>query len=255
MSGAAANPNEGVAFKVRIVYSKLGKVRFTSHRDMARIWERSLRKAGVPIAYSQGFSPRAKLSFGLALPTTFESAAEYVDLSLAVRDIDVAGLPKLLTPALPVGVEVFDAAVLPDRGVISLQQAVTSTTWMLSLAAQSSVVASWIDSVLDAPEIEITRERKGKSITEDVRPAVLSLKLCDDPAHAEEFPPGTVHLIAELATQPRALRPNELLGVFSPEWTFVRGRRLHQWIASDGARVDPMSIGAAPTPHRELCAS
>ena len=57
-------------------YSKLGKVRFTSHRDGARLWERALRKADVPIAMSVGFTPRPKLSFGLALPTSAESLAE-----------------------------------------------------------------------------------------------------------------------------------------------------------------------------------
>ena len=68
--------------QARLRYSKLGKLRFTSHRDMARIWERAVRRAQLPIAYSEGFSPRAKLSFGLALPTVFESRAEFVDLTL-----------------------------------------------------------------------------------------------------------------------------------------------------------------------------
>ena len=53
--------------KIRIRFSKLGKVRFTSHRDVARIWERALRRAAVPVAYTEGFSPHPKLSFGLAL--------------------------------------------------------------------------------------------------------------------------------------------------------------------------------------------
>lgn len=253
MSGAAANPNSGVALKVRLSYSKLGKVRFTSHRDMARIWERSLRRAGLPVAYSQGFSPRAKFSFGLALPTTFESATEYVDLSFSNDEVDVAGLPSLLTPLLPVGVEALEAAVLRD-GATSLQQVVTSSTWLLQVAAPHQVVAGWVTRVLDAPEIVITRERKGKSKTEDIRPAILSLTVADTETTGvagEEV----ISIIAELATQPRALRPNELLSVLDPEFTFRRGRRLNQWTASSGARMDPMSDGAAETPHREVCVS
>lgn len=253
MSGAAANPNSGVALKVRLSYSKLGKVRFTSHRDMARIWERSLRRAGLPVAYSQGFSPRAKFSFGLALPTTFESATEYVDLSFSHDEVDVAALPGLLTPLLPVGVEAIDAQVL--RGdAVSLQQVVTSTTWLLQVAATHQVVADWVTRVVEQPEIMITRERKGKSTTDDIRPAILSLTLADadDSGDSES---DVVGIIAELATQPRALRPNELLSVLEPEFTFRRGRRLHQWTASSGARVDPMSAGAAETPRSEVCAS
>ena len=69
--------------KVRFRYAKLGKLRWTSQRDVARMWERALRKAAVPVAYTSGFSPRPKLSFGLALPTGCESVAEYLDIEPA----------------------------------------------------------------------------------------------------------------------------------------------------------------------------
>ena len=55
--------------RIRFRFSKLGKIRFTSQRDVARMWERALRRAGLPLAYTEGFSPRPQLSFGLALPT------------------------------------------------------------------------------------------------------------------------------------------------------------------------------------------
>jgi len=253
VSGAAANPNSGVALKARLQYSKLGKVRFTSHRDMARIWERTLRRAGLPVAYSQGYSPRAKLAFGLALPTTFESKAEYVDFNFSTEDVDVAGFAELLTPLLPVGVEAIDAVVL--RGdAVSLQQAVTSTTWLLQVEAAPEAVSSWIERVVEAPEIELTRERKGKQTTDDVRPAIHALRL-SEPEERSDADDSLISITAELATQPRALRPNELLSVLAPEFTFRRGRRLHQWIASDGARLDPLSAGATQAPNAQLCAS
>src|SRR5690606_40985756 len=68
--------------RVRIRFSKLGKVRFTSHRDTARIWERALRRADLPVAYTEGFAPRPRVSFGLALPTGAESLGEYLDVDL-----------------------------------------------------------------------------------------------------------------------------------------------------------------------------
>ena len=55
--------------RIRLRFRKQGKVRFTSHRDVARMWERALRRLQLPVAYTEGFSPRPKLSFGLALPT------------------------------------------------------------------------------------------------------------------------------------------------------------------------------------------
>ena len=68
--------------KILVRFSKAGKVRFTSHRDVARIWERALRRVALPVAYSEGFSPRPKVSYGLALPTGYESAGEYFDVEL-----------------------------------------------------------------------------------------------------------------------------------------------------------------------------
>ena len=79
--------------RLRVRFSKIGKIRFIGHRDVARVTERAVRKVGLPVAYSEGFSPRMKLSFGLALPTGYESDAEYVELPLiagAVRDRSVA---------------------------------------------------------------------------------------------------------------------------------------------------------------------
>ena len=71
-----------MASRVRVRFSKHGKVRFTSHRDVARIWERALRRARVPVAYSAGFNPRPKIAFGLALSTGYSSDAEYLDVEL-----------------------------------------------------------------------------------------------------------------------------------------------------------------------------
>src|SRR3954463_11393327 len=94
--------------KVRIRFSKLGKIRFTSHRDVARIWERALRRAAVPVAYTEGFSPHPKLSFGLALSTGHESLGEYLDVDFdgSAEPVDVEGLPARLDPCLPIGLDV-----------------------------------------------------------------------------------------------------------------------------------------------------
>ena len=68
---------------VRLQYTKLGKIRWIGHRDVARALERAFRVAQLPLAFSEGFSPRPRVSFGLALSTGHESVAEYVDLVLA----------------------------------------------------------------------------------------------------------------------------------------------------------------------------
>jgi len=117
--------------KIRIRFSKKGKIRFISHRDIARIWERALRKAQIKIAYSEGFSPRPKISFGLALPTGNESEAEYLDLELETlikNDPDeLDEIKQKINSALPMGLEVQSVAI-KEEGSESLQQSVTSCT-------------------------------------------------------------------------------------------------------------------------------
>src|ERR1700689_5256175 len=90
--------------RVRFRFAKLGKIRFTSQRDVARMWERALRRAELPLAYSEGFSPRAQLSFGLALPTGCESLAEYVDVAI---DGDRPGSAAVDEDSLPAQLSVL----------------------------------------------------------------------------------------------------------------------------------------------------
>ena len=237
--------------RLRIAFSKHGKVRFTSHRDIARIWERALRRSELPVAYSEGFNPRPKLSFGLALSTGHESNAEYIDVDLdpdRVDALDIDGLAALLTAHLPVGMTAT-GVVVGDRRMPSLQQAVTSCTWQIDVHDVDPVaVQESIDRLLERDEVMVTRERKGKEITDDLRPAVLSL--------AVEAPiEDGVRLIAELGTQPRAARVSELLSALDPPLTEHKVLRLHQWIhTDDGQRTDPMTVTAAASAPLEVSA-
>ena len=254
-SDAAKTPPRGPAPRVRIRFSKHGKVRFTSHRDVARIWERALRRAEVPIAYTEGFSPRPKLSFGLALSTGHESDGEYLDVALRDHD-DLAAansLPALLDPALPDGMEVQAAEALAP-GADSLQQVVTSCTWHLEVADVDPAAAEVaVARALAANELTITRERKGQSVTDDVRPAILALRVLGpaDEVVAPLAPRATgtaTAFEAELATQPRALRPAELISAIDPTWVVVRVTRIHQWTQAGGARREVIDLGPAATP-------
>jgi len=142
--------------RLRVRWTKAGKIRFSSHRDMARCWERAIRLSEIPIATSEGFTPRPKVHFGLALSTGHESLGEYLDLDLG-------------------------------PGIINLRV----------VGAMPS----------DAPELGALLE-------------------------------------AELATQPRSVRPAELLAAFDPPRSEGRVRRTHQWITIDGATREPLSPSA-----------
>jgi radical SAM-linked protein len=233
--------------RVRLRFSKLGKVRWTSHRDVARMWERALRRASVPVALSEGFSPRPKVSFGLALSTGHESLGEYLDVELAPgTTLDLDELPERLTPALPVGIDV-QAAVALDGRVTSLQQEVVSCSWRIDLPeldppeAEAAVAAA-----LAAPSLVTTRTRKGTDVVDDVRPAILHLAVAGPSAVV----PGST-LDADLATQPRSLRPAELVSAVLPgldalQVLEARVLRTHQWIDHDGVRTEPIPLALAP---------
>lgn len=238
--------------RIRVRFSKVGKVRFTSHRDLARIWERALRRADLPVAYTEGFSPRPKLSFGLALSTGYESLGEYLDVAFpeGAGPVDLEQLPALLVPALPAGIEVQAAVALP-AGADSLQQVVTSCTWHIEIGAvRPPVVAEVLAGALAATELPVTRERKGRAVTDDARPAILDARVLG--------PSGTGTLIeSELATQPRALRPAELVAALDGAWVATRVTRISQWTQDGGARREVIDLGpaATPLPHAEVRAS
>jgi radical SAM-linked protein len=242
--------------RIRLRFTKTGKIRWTSHRDLARVWERVIRRVGLPIAYSQGFSPHPKLHFGLALSTGHESVAEFIDLDLAddapnlPTDADLADLPLVISAALPIGLEVTGLAVIPSS-TTSLQQAVASCEWDIEIRGVApEVVAPAVERVLAAPELTITRQRKGKDVTDDVRPYVLELAVVG-PSDAGT----TVH--AHLATQPRGLRVSELLALLDPSWEEGLVRRTAQWTLIDGARQEPLAgpVEATSTSHATVRAS
>ena len=241
--------------RLRVRFARLGKVRFTSHRDIARIWERAVRRADLPVAYSQGFTPRPRLSFGLALSTGYESLAEYLDIELdpsgtgpheagpgapdeTTPAVDLAALPAALSDALPTGIDVTAVAVI-GAGTESLQQAVTSCSWDIELRdVAPAVVDAAIARVLAADHLPVTRERKGKPVQDDLRPGVLALARIHDER-------GTVLVRTELGTQPRALRPSELLAVMGLADHEGLVRRTHQWMNDGHGRREPLAADVA----------
>ena len=245
--------------KLRIGFAKTGKIRFTSHRDMARMWDRGLRRAGVPLAYTQGFSPRPRVSFGLALPTGYQSHAEFLDLELRPDTCDgdavevdggrerttitVAELPAVLSDVLPKGLDVHAVEPLPTEGrVESLQEVVTSCTWRFEIRGLDPATArAAVTELLAAPTVPVERERKGERVVDDIRPAVHELAVLGPGAHGAE-------LEATLAAKPRVVRPSELVSALAPGHELGLATRTHQWTERHGRRCEPL-------PHRRAVAA
>jgi radical SAM-linked protein len=230
--------------RVRLRFVELGRVRFLSHRDTARVWERAIRKAQLPIAYSEGFASRPRVHFGLALSVGHESEAEYLDVDLT-EDVDVDALPDLLSPCLPVGMDVTGAVEVRFNEP-SLQATVDVVSWRFEVDGDPERIAEQVASHLARDEIGITVSRKGTDQAADLRPALVELAVGDPVA-------GGVELRCELATKPRSFRPAEVLASFDPPLGERRVRRIEQWIIhDDGVRRPPVPARSSSPPELVL---
>ena len=100
--------------RLRIRYAKRGRLRFTSHRDFSRAFERAVFRARVPMAYSSGFNPHPRISYAGAAPTGSASEAEYLEIALA-EVVDPADVHAQLAEALPDGLDVLEVVEAPGR--------------------------------------------------------------------------------------------------------------------------------------------
>lgn len=247
MSGR--QPEQGVpGRRIRVRYTVKGKVRFLSHRDVARVIERAIKRAGVPVAYSVGYSPRPKVQYGLALSTGYESDGEYIDIHLDPdREgiTDTADMALALTACLPAGLDVTAACEIA-AGEGSLQDSVESTSWVIHAGEiPLAELSARVDALVSAQSHEIEIIRKGKLVREDLRPLLMALSVTAGERYCV--------LCAELGTKPRSIRPSELLealGVCEP----LLVRRTHQWTRRDGVRGEPLGLDE-PAPRAGLCAS
>jgi radical SAM-linked protein len=210
------------------------------------------------VAATEGFTPRPKLGFGLALPTGAESVAEYLDVdlhrsaTLDPTDPDWnATTIAAISAALPAGI---DVTVLAERdpGGASLQELVSTTSWELTwpgVDLDRGVDADSLESaaqrVLLADEILVERERKGRRRLDDVRPLVRDLQV----RPAADGVRGV--LVADLAADGSTLRPAELaeLVVDGVDGVDARVLRTHQWADDDGGRREVLpapAVAGAP---------
>jgi radical SAM-linked protein len=227
-------------FPVRLRFAKRGKVRFISHRDVARAFERAFRVEQLPLAFTQGFAPRPKVSFGLALSVGHESDAEYLDFEL-VESVPLDALASRLSDALPEGVDVTGVAALADRAP-SLQDAVTAVSYRVTVtrdtgAPEAEEVVSLVDRALARSALPVTRTRKGREVTDDLRPIVRAMTV----GGVADLGPV---LDLELSTNPRGARPAEVLAAVGGDLVDRQVLRTNQWIERGGARLEPLEADA-----------
>jgi radical SAM-linked protein len=193
-------------------YAKRGKMRFASHRDVARIFERGVRRAGLPIAYSAGFTPHPKISYAGGTPTGVASEAEYLSLALSSR-LAATQVRERLNETLPDGIDVID--VTEDTEGSS---ALEASQWRVVLpgvepAAAERAVAGFL-TLSEAPVERLTDKGVRRL---DARAAVVTLEVAA-PADPDGGPRAAVTGIQDCAilrmvvlNMAPAVRPDDVL--------------------------------------------
>ena len=199
-----------VVQRIRIRYAKRGPLRFTSHRDFARAFERALRRAAVPVAYSQGFTPHPKISYASAAPTGVASEAEYLEIGLQAR-VDPRAMRAALDAALSPGLDVL-AAVEAAEGT-SLADRIEASHWQIELpGVEAATAAAAVAAFLAAGEVLVERMTKQGRRSFDARSAVISIDVPDPspaPAGAGVDPCAIMDLVVRQVTP--AVRPDDVL--------------------------------------------
>ncbi|WP_431044480.1 TIGR03936 family radical SAM-associated protein [Streptomyces sp. P1-3] len=193
--------------RIRLRYTKRGRLRFTSHRDFQRAFERALRRAEVPMAYSAGFTPHPKVSYANAAPTGTGSEAEYLEIQLTeAREPDT--LRALLDESLPAGLDITEAVEARTSGLADRLQA---SVWEIRLDGVEPVEASTaVVTFLAAETVEVERRTKNGLRTFDTRGAVARLEAS---APAADRPGDGACAILRLVVRhvTPAVRPDDVL--------------------------------------------
>ena len=161
--------------RLRLRYAKTGDARFIGHLDEARFWERVFRRVDLPLAYSHGFNPQAKMQFAAALPVGVEGENEWLDVWTREPVQPDAWLDRIRS-ALPPGFTLHDLTEIPltlPAMQASLRMAIYDVRWRQDLGEE---LATGVDELLACSSL-IRPHHKDASKTYDLRPLIASLAI------------------------------------------------------------------------------
>jgi len=200
--------------RLRITFAKTAHMRYTSHLDLYRAWERLMRRAGLPLAYTQGFSPHPRINLASALPLGFTGEAEVVDVWLE-KELPLPEITADLQRAAPPGLDIHLIKALDER-VPTLQTILEASEFIITLLEPVTDLEARMAAILQASEIR--RERRGKAY--DLRPLLLEMEILPQDEK------GCQRLICRLAARESATgRPEELLSALGIDPLMARIHR------------------------------
>ena len=237
--------------KLRIRYAKRGRLRFASHRDLARTLERALRRANVPMAFSAGFSPHPKISYLGAAPTGAASEAEYVEIGLSVA-CEPEAVRAALDAALPDEVAILEC-VEAAEGTGSLADRIDTSVWHVELpGVEFQELRAAVDAFLASDVVTVAKRTKNGLKDIDARASVASASAIEEAGCA------ILHMVVRQLTP--AVRPDDVLAALAAVADLrpplpPRAVRAAQGRLDDtGTVADPLGPDRAARPLREHAA-
>lgn len=199
--------------RLRLRYAKRGRLRFSSHRDFQRAFERALRRAEIPMAYSAGFSPHPKVSYANAAPTGTASEAEYVEIGVALT-CDPDSVCRVLDAALPPGLDVLEVV---EARTSDFATRLEASVWRVELpGVLPERAAEAVMAFLAAEEVIVERLMKNGLRSFDARAAVLVIApdelATDSPAPAGAEPGSECAILTVVVRHGTpSVRPDDVL--------------------------------------------
>jgi radical SAM-linked protein len=166
---------------IRLKFTKGNEVKYISHLDLMRVFQRAIRRTGIPIAYSSGFNPHQELSFGAPLSLGVTSNAEYVDIKLA-EAMDVQEIKERLNGSLPEGIRILGGISMVENPR-SAMSVVTHARYNIRMNIENvtaEALKKSIEDFLAQEEIKVMKEqpKKGFELKEiDIRPMIIGMRL------------------------------------------------------------------------------
>lgn len=165
-----------MAIMIRFKFTRASELKYISHLDVLRVFERSIKRARIPVAYSQGFNPRQKMVFGLPMSIGLTSECEYADIEFS-EDITPEAFVKAINKGLPEGIRVVEGVNLTAKGNImnQIKSARYEIVFETSNKDESIEISDYVNNMLSKKEIIVMKKSKKGKKPVDIRPWIYSL--------------------------------------------------------------------------------
>jgi radical SAM-linked protein len=217
--------------RIRVKYAKTGRLRFLSHLDFMTLMHRTMVRAGVPVAYTQGFNPHPRIAFGPALSVGMESEAEYLDMETDPF-IDLPKAVKELNNSLPEGIRVLEARILPKKAP-SLSGSITRYSYGIGIPGEHAEdLAARSKEFLSRQTVMVEKDGKQK----DIRPGIESIEM-------SSLDRLMVTLLDSEKVRPRIQDVlMQLFGLSDDQAALFRIRRTAMYMKENGSWKSPMEV-------------